>query len=313
MKAERQVLAFKPPRANAQQAAPTSGDAQQLFLRISANKDQKGCFPKDPTTGILESVFVYWSISCCQLSLRMQKTNARSRNRQWLPCPWRKKDRLLSPTHISLQRVVSHRFVSQSATWLPADPHQSGRWKRTMTMTRMTPVRFYKLKLTLSKYKSSSLTDISIFFQRSHTNCCVSVHMQPLWDVWSSASFTSRRTMPCTVVLSKQRYTHKTTTPDSGEMKLNRARQGMTSWYTCHTAVKMLHDQTRQKVEMREEKKKTGNKVRRDNVQMRRTKKRPRREETRWDKNKQALTRGVRIEQDNTTNRTKQTRSASAN
>lgn len=59
MKAERQVLASKPPRANAQQAAPTSGDAQQLFLRISANKRKKGCFPTDPTTGILESVFVY--------------------------------------------------------------------------------------------------------------------------------------------------------------------------------------------------------------------------------------------------------------
>lgn len=41
MKTERQVLASKPPRANAQQAAPTSGDAHQLFLRISAKQTPK--------------------------------------------------------------------------------------------------------------------------------------------------------------------------------------------------------------------------------------------------------------------------------
>lgn len=121
-------------------------------------------------------LFILFAVSvpsCYQLLLRMRKRNARSRNRQWLPCPRRKKDRLLSPTHISLQRVVSHRFISQPVTRLPADPRRSGRWKRTMTMTRMTPVRIHKLKLTLSKYKSSSLIDKLMFYRRSHANCCV--------------------------------------------------------------------------------------------------------------------------------------------
>lgn len=196
----------------------------------------------------------------------MRKTNARSRNKQWLPCPWRKKDRLLSPTHMSLQRVVSHRFISQSVTRLPADPHQSGRWKRTMTMTRMTPVRIHKLKLTLSKCKSSSLIDTSMFYQRSHTSCCVfCVRAATLGCLEFNLLYESENhALHCCIVKAKVRkhIGHKTTTPDSGETKLNRARQGMTSWYTCRMAVKMLHDQTGsedQSHDERRKKKKTGN------------------------------------------------------
>lgn len=44
MKTERHVLASKPPRANAQQATPTSGKVALLLLRIS--QTLQGCFQK---------------------------------------------------------------------------------------------------------------------------------------------------------------------------------------------------------------------------------------------------------------------------
>lgn len=176
----------------------------------------------------------------------MWKTNAQSGKRKSRLQLWRKKDNLWSPVpfhHKSPQPELFHLLIHRSTTRPPHDPHPIEQRMRTTTTTQTTPVRLIiPLKLNLwtlpitdvewYKFLAVCLQLLKTFpvERLIVTNRCLSVlegkgviwkfrfhfclrrvsvflFLQPLWDLWSSVSSTSRRTMFCTVVSLKLRWT----------------------------------------------------------------------------------------------------------
>lgn len=95
-----------------------------------------------------------------------------------------------------------------------------------------------------------------MFYQRLHANCCVfCVRAATLGCLEFSLLYEpENHALHCCIVKAKVRTQDYDTRQRRDETKQGEAGND--------DLVKMLHDQTEQKVEMREEKKKTGNNVR---------------------------------------------------